>query len=168
MVEVLYNPTVGANIMSITFASTYFDNEPLASTNKTCRIAPRSRLKGLGILHDVSIYHGQIEVSLDFHVLDIKDFAVMIGHPLEHLLMEPLKIGDLNIKLGRNTFSIPITRAKNSVADTLPYHELPKEVMSVSPFESPKSSLDKDAKLFIEEEDNLGETINLPQEEAPT
>jgi hypothetical protein len=34
--------------------------------------------------------------------------------------------------------------------------------MSVSPFESPESSLEKDAKLFIEEEDNLGETIDLP------
>ena len=64
-------------------------------------------------------------------------------------------------------FSIPITQAKNMVSDTLPYHEPPKEVMSVSPFESPESSLDKDAKLFIEEEDDLGKTIDLPQEEAP-
>ena len=38
--------------------------------------------------------------------------------------------------------------------------------MSVSPFESPESSLQKDAKLFIEEEDDLGETIDLPKEEA--
>ena len=40
--------------------------------------------------------------------------------------------------------------------------------MSVSPFESPESSLEKDAKLFIEGEDDLGETIDRPQEEAPT
>ena len=40
--------------------------------------------------------------------------------------------------------------------------------MSVSPFVSPESSLEKDAKLFIEEEDDLGKTIDLPQEEAPT
>ena len=40
--------------------------------------------------------------------------------------------------------------------------------MSVSPFESPESSLEKDVKLFIEEEDDLGETIKLPQEEALT
>ena len=39
--------------------------------------------------------------------------------------------------------------------------------MYVSPFESPESALEKDAKLFIEEEDNLGETINLPKEEVP-
>ena len=39
--------------------------------------------------------------------------------------------------------------------------------MYVSPFESPESALEKDAKLFIEEEDDLGETINLPKEEVP-
>ena len=39
--------------------------------------------------------------------------------------------------------------------------------MSVLPFDSPKSSLEKDAKLFIEEEDDLGETIDLSEEEVP-
>ena len=53
------------------------------------------------------------------------------------------------------------------VAESLPYPKLPKEVMSVSPFESPESSLEKDAKLFIEQEDYLGETVKLPKEEAP-
>ena len=77
-------------------------------------------------------------------------------------------MGEHDVKLGRDTFPMPVTRAKNSMAHTLPYPNLPKEVMSVSPFESPKSSLEKDAKLFIEEEDDQGETIDLPQEEAPT
>jgi len=39
--------------------------------------------------------------------------------------------------------------------------------MSVLPFDSSESSLEKDVKLFIEEEDDLGETIDLPQEKAP-
>ena len=38
--------------------------------------------------------------------------------------------------------------------------------MLVLPFESPESALEKDAKLFLEEEDDLGETIDLPKEEA--
>jgi hypothetical protein len=42
------------------------------------------------------------------------------------------------------------------------------EVMSVAPFESPELSLEKDTQLFIEEEDDLGETIELPKEEVPT
>jgi len=91
----------------------------------------------------------------------------MIGHPLEKLLVHPPTLGDLDIKLGRDTFSIPITRAKNSVVESLPYPQLPEEVMSISPFESPESALEKNAKLFIEEEDDLGETINLPKEEVP-
>ena len=53
------------------------------------------------------------------------------------------------------------------MAESLPYPKLPKEVMSVSPFESPESSLEKDAKLFIQKENDLGETIELPKEEAP-
>jgi hypothetical protein len=39
--------------------------------------------------------------------------------------------------------------------------------MLILPFDSPESSLEKDAKLFIEEEDDLGEAIDLPTEEVP-
>jgi hypothetical protein len=53
------------------------------------------------------------------------------------------------------------------VAESLPYPNLPKEVMTVLTFDSLESSLEKDAKLFIEEEDDLGETIDLPTEEVP-
>jgi hypothetical protein len=53
------------------------------------------------------------------------------------------------------------------VAESLPYPNLPKEVMTVLTFDSLESSLEKDAKLFIEEEDDLGETIDLPIEEVP-
>ena len=63
----------------------------------------------------------------------------MIGHPLEKLFIEPPMSGDLDIKLGRETFSIPITQAKNSVAESLPNPQLPEQVMSVLPFESPES-----------------------------
>ena len=120
--NVLYNPIVGINLMSASFASTYLGDEPLTLTNKTLRIAPRSRLEGLGILHNISLYHNNVEIILDFHVFDTKDFDILIGHPLEKLLVEPPPSGELDITLGRNTFLIPITRAKNSVADTLPYH----------------------------------------------
>jgi hypothetical protein len=92
----------------------------------------------------------------------------MIGHPLEKLIMELPPSWALDVKLGRDTFTIPITRAKNSVAESLPYPNLPKEAMSVLPFDSPESSLETDTKLFIEEEDDLGETIDLPTKEVST
>ena len=168
MVDVLYSPTIGANLMSVSFASAYFGNEPLAPTNTTFRDKPRSILKGHGIMHNTTIYHDDVVMALDFHVFNIQDFDIMIGHPLEKLFIEPPSSGDLSVKLGRDTFSIPITRAKNSMTKSPPYPNLPKVVMLVLPFDSPESSLEKDAKLFIEEEDDLGETIDLPQEEVPT
>jgi hypothetical protein len=54
------------------------------------------------------------------------------------------------------------------VAEPLPYPNLPSEVMSVAPFYSLESFLEKDAKFFIEEKDDLGETIDLPKEEVLT
>jgi hypothetical protein len=48
------------------------------------------------------------------------------------------------------SFSIQVPRAKNLVAEPLPYPNFPSEVMLVAPFDSPELSLEKDAKFFIE------------------
>jgi hypothetical protein len=103
-VDVLYNPTVGANLMSTSFAHTYLGAEHLAPTNKSLRVAPRSNLEGRGILHNIIVHHDNVEMVLDFHVFDIQDFDVMIGHPLEKLFIEPPTLGDLDIKLGERHF----------------------------------------------------------------
>ena len=86
--------------MSASFALTYLGDEPFAPTTKILRDAPRSRLEGLEILHNISIYHDNVEVALDYHVFDIQNFDIMIGHPLEKLIMEPPASGNLDIKLG--------------------------------------------------------------------
>ena len=106
--------------MSPSYAHAYFGNEPLAPTNKTLRLAPRSSLESKGVLHGIHLHLDNTILALDFHVFDIQDFDVLIGHPLEKLFLDPPKIGDLDIKLGRDTFMIPITRFKNSVAESLP------------------------------------------------
>ena len=67
--------------MSKSFASTYLSDEPFAPTNKSLKIAPRTNLERLGILHNVIIYHDIVKMALDFHIFDIKDFNIMIGHP---------------------------------------------------------------------------------------
>jgi len=71
MVDVLYNPTTGANIMSTSFASAIFGNEPLAPTNKSPRIAPHSSPKGQGILHSAIIHHNDVILALDFYIFSI-------------------------------------------------------------------------------------------------
>ena len=70
MVDILYNPTVRANLMSASFASTYFGNEPIASTIKSYRVTPRTSLEGLGILHNISLYYNNAKIAQDFHVFD--------------------------------------------------------------------------------------------------
>jgi hypothetical protein len=80
-----------------------------------------------------------MEIILDFRVFDIQDFDILIGHPLEKLFVEPPKIGDLDIKMGKESFSIQVTRAKNSMVEPLPYPNSPSKVMSVAPFDSPES-----------------------------
>jgi hypothetical protein len=164
-VDVLYNPMVGSNLMSASFASDFLDENPHVLTTKSLRISRGTSLKGLGILHDISLHMKDADLSLDFHVFEIPDFDIMIGHPLEKLFVGIHLSGKMDLKLGRNTVTIPITQTKNSVIEPLPPL---MEVMSVAPFESPESSLEKDTQLFIEEEDDLGETIELPKEEVLT
>jgi hypothetical protein len=118
------------------------------------------------VIHNVHVKHEGVVVILDFHIFDNISFDVLIGHPMEKFFYEALDTGELSAKIGRGKFSIPFSQAKNSITEpSCP--SMPKEVMSVSPFESPESSLDKDADLFIEEEDDSGETLELPKEEVP-
>ena len=70
-VDVLYNPTVGANLMSASFAHTYFSNDAITPTIKSCRVPPHVRLEGLGVLHNISLNHNDNEVPVDFLVFDI-------------------------------------------------------------------------------------------------
>ena len=71
LVDVLYSPTVGANLVSASFAHAYFSNDAITPTIKSCRVAPHVRLEGLGVLHNISLCHNDNEVPLDFHVFDI-------------------------------------------------------------------------------------------------
>ena len=98
--EVLYNPTVGANIMSASYALTHLENS-LVPTEKTLRNSLGSILEGVGIVHDVLVRHDDFEVTLDFYILDVYDFDILIGHPIEKLFLEAPLLGTINFKLGR-------------------------------------------------------------------
>jgi hypothetical protein len=90
-VDVLYNPMVGSNLMSTSFASDFLDEKPHILTIKCLRISTRTSLKGLGILHDISLHMKDADLSLKFHVFEIPDFDIMIGHPLEKLFVGPFR-----------------------------------------------------------------------------
>jgi hypothetical protein len=54
---------------------------------------------------------------------------------------------------------MPISRSRNAVSNPLPQEEPLEELLAVSPFKTLVTSVEKDAKLFIQEEDDLGEAL---------
>ena len=106
--------------------------------------------------------HEGFEVALDFYVFDVYDFDILIGHPLEKLFLNISTVRELNIRLERDSLAIPITCSTKSIAESHPQEDQIEEVLAVSSFEISKTSLEEDAELFIQEEDDLEETLDLP------
>ena len=133
---------------------------PLVQTDKSFRASSREILKGSGILQNVSVRHEDIDVILDFHVFDVRDLDLLIGHPIEKLLMDALTLGKIDIRLGKETISVQITRATNSRAEPTLDSEPIEDIKGILPIDSPESLLEKDAEKFIEEEDDSAEHID--------
>ena len=91
----------------------------------------------------MTVKHENVDVILDFHVFDVQDFDLMIGHPIEKLLMDALIQAKLDVHLGKETFSVQISRAANSLAEPSLDSEPIMEVTVILPFDSPESLLDE-------------------------
>jgi len=115
----------------------------------------------------VTVKHENIDVILDFHVFDVQDFDLMIGHPIEKLLMDAPTQGKLDVRLGKENFSVQISRGANSLAEPSLDSEPIMEVTGILPFDSPESLLEKDAKKFIEEVDDSTEPVDISEFESP-
>ena len=103
----------------------------------------------------MTVKHENIDVILDFHVFDVQDFDLMIRHPIEKLLMDAPTQGKVDVRLGKETFSVQISRAANSLAEPSLDSEPIMEVMGILPYDSPESHLEKDAEKFIALEPGL-------------
>jgi hypothetical protein len=149
-----YNPTVGANIMYVSCALSHLSDKPLLLTSRSLWSGPRSTMEGIGILHDVPIWYDKTELALDFHIFEIQDFDILIGHPVEKMFQNISPLGTLDITLGVKDISLPILRSKDSMTEPIPREETVDEVEAILPVETPESSLENDAELFMEEEDD--------------
>jgi len=115
----------------------------------------------------VIVKHENVDVILDFHVFDVQDFDLMIGHPIEKLLMDTPTQSKLDVRLGKETFSVQISRATNSMAEPSLGTEPIMEVTGILPFDSLESLLEKDAEKIIKEEDEPTEPIDISEFETP-
>ena len=146
--------------MSASYALSHLSDNPLLPTSRSLWIGPCSTIEGIRILHNVPVWYQKAEIALDFHVFEVQDFDVLIGQPVEKLFQIISSLGTLD--LGGRDFSSPIFRSKDSLAESMPQEEQDDEVQDFFPAETPESSLEKDTKLFIQEEDDQKETFKLP------
>ena len=145
--------------MSASFALSHLNDNPLLPTSRSLWIGPCSTIEGIGILHDVPVWYDKTETDLDFNIFEVQDFDVLIGHPVEKLFQNISSLGTLDVTLGGRAFSLPILRSKDSLAESMPQEEQVDEVQAIFSAKTPDSSSDKEAELFIQEEDDQEETF---------
>jgi hypothetical protein len=71
--------------MSASFALSHLSDRPLLPTSRSLWIGPRSTIEGIEILHDIPVWYDNSEIALDFHIFEVQDFDVLIGHPVEKM-----------------------------------------------------------------------------------
>ena len=77
-------------------------------------------MEGIGILHEVSIWYDQTELALDFHIFEVQDFDILIGHPVEKMFQNISYLGMLDVTLGGKDISLLILRSKDSITKPTP------------------------------------------------
>ena len=105
-VDTLYSPTVGANIISSECAFRHLRDEPLVQIDITFQPPSRGILEEYKTLQNVSIRHEDVEIILDFHMFDVQEFDILIGHPIEKFLTDALTQRELDVHLGKETISV--------------------------------------------------------------
>jgi len=154
-VDTLYSPTVGANIISSECAFRHLRDEPLVQTDKTFQTSFGDILEAYGTLQNVSIRHEDVEIILNFHMFDVQDFDLLIGHPIEKLIADALTQNKLEVHQGKETISVQIVRATNSMTEPSLDFEPIEEVKGIFLVDSPESPWEKYAEEFIKEEHDL-------------
>ena len=81
--DALYNPAVGANLMSDEFALAFLGNYKLTPTDKQLRRPSGSLTSSYGIITDVPLWHNDVKIRLNFHIFEGLNFNFLIGHPLK-------------------------------------------------------------------------------------
>lgn len=118
-VGILYSPTVGANLVSKSFAFAYLSDKAVTPTNKFFKHPNGNMIEGFGIVQNVPVCFEDKEAILDFHVFEIQDFDILIGLPIEQHLINTPRLDSLKITLGGNKFSVPFSRARIALTDPL-------------------------------------------------
>ena len=109
----------------------------------------------------MSIRHKDVKIILNFHIFNVQDFDLLIGQPIEKFLTDAKTQNKLEVHLGKETISVQIARATNSMTEASLDSEPIEEVKGILLVDSPESLLEKDVEEFIKEEDEPAEPIYI-------
>ena len=113
-----------------------------------------------------------IKIRLNFHIFEDLNFDFLLGHPLKAIFSDVSKDGRLSIKLGKDTFHIPVDRALICSVEDLPIPEPIEEIMANSTYESFDSDLEEDIEEMPEEvsdaKEEPGDTSELLATKTPS
>jgi hypothetical protein len=152
------------NIMPQHLAYTPLGYAPLRPSDKLLKSCPLGHiLKFRGIASVVPLTIDKIKVNLDFHIVDILDFDLLLGYPLEKLL--DASQGSLDEKLREITSTTATSRLENPLVKPNPEQNLLEKVMYGSPFISSELVLFKAAKPTTCEEYDSEEILHLGEDE---
>jgi hypothetical protein len=129
--DAFYNPVVGVNIMSASFAHDLLRDMPLAPTTKLLKSLSGHIIPSLGILYALPILVNGTKVQLNFYIFDVMELDLLIGQPIEILIHEG-QTGKLNTRLGKKfELSIPITHYLNAKIEQI-HEQDPMEEVKVA------------------------------------
>ena len=150
--DALYNPVVGINIMSESFALTLFKNLVLTPTTKVIKESSGRSVPSLGIINVLPLMVEGSMVHLNLYIFDTWDFDLLIGQPFRILLYEG-HTGKLHISFGK-TFKLPITisHSLNNKAESYLLSDPMEEVKAASLELLEEPDLEDEAPFFTEEE----------------
>jgi len=81
-VDSLYDPTVGASVMSKNLALTLLGEELLVPTEKFLKLPYGELVESYGLAQNVSLVINKVHVLLNFYIFDVEDIGLLLGHPL--------------------------------------------------------------------------------------
>jgi len=82
-------------------------------------------------MQNVPVWHMKTKIALDFHIFEVQDFDILIGHPVEKLFLDVSTLGRIDVSLGGKACSLPINSATTSMAESVPQEEPTEEVLAV-------------------------------------
>jgi len=153
-VDSLYDPAVGASVMSKNLALTLLGEELLVLTEKFLKLPSGELVKSCGLVQNVSIVINKIHVLLNFYIFDVEDIDLLIGNPLM-IFIDGFHSGHLKGQIGKNlNLSIPYVGSINTKIEPNPKTDLIEEVMAATHLEASQPNLEEGVKDYIEELEN--------------